>query len=156
MKAGRRRRVAAVAALGVVGVAVLGGCGKTPYRAMEVGECLPASAEVVGRREPDPPRVPCGSAHRYEVYAVEQLGLSGAWPGTDEVDTAARELCYDRFERGTGHDPLTLPDGVMVLTIGPTEDGWDDGDRAVECLVSLPEDQEGRFAQPDAPSGTVG
>lgn len=156
MTTGLRRRGAAVVVLGVVGVAVLGGCGRTPYRAMEVGECLPASAEVVGVREPDPPRVPCSSAHRYEVYAVEQMGLSGDWPGADEVDAAAKELCYARFERGTGHDPLTLSDGVLVLTIGPTEDGWDDGDRAVECLVSLPEDQEGRFVEPDAPSGTVG
>ena len=152
---GLRRGVRAAAALVVVGAVSLAGCGRTPYRSLSVGECLPSSAEVVGRREPDPPRVPCDAEHRFEVYAVAELGLSGDWPGADRVDGAAKDLCYERFERGTGRDPRTLPDGVLVLTIGPTEQSWKKGDRSVECLVRLRRDQRGRFANPGSAGGTV-
>lgn len=129
------------------GIAV--GCGRPPYRALEVGQCLPAGAKVVGEREPDPPRVPCSAAHRYEVYAVDELRRSGEWPGAEWVDDAAREQCYDAFEDGVGIDPLDLPDGVLVLTIGPTEDSWEKGDRSVECLVQLPEERDERFIRRD-------
>ena len=135
---------AVVAAVVVAGVA-LGGCARPEYRALVVGQCLPSSAEVVGQREPDPDRVPCTEAHRYEVYEVSDLVLGGSWPGAEAVDEAAQQRCYERFEERVGVDPLDLPDGVLVVTIGPTEDGWGEGDRAVECLVQLPEDREGAF-----------
>ncbi len=137
-------RSRAVAVL-VVAAAALGGCARPDYRALVVGQCLPSAADVVGRREPDPERVPCSEAHRYEVYEVSDLVLSGEWPGEATVDEAAKQRCYERFEAQVGIDPLDLPDGVLVVTIGPTEEGWRDGDRAVECLVQLPEDREGAF-----------
>jgi len=133
----------------VVGL-TLAGCGSDePFRPLAAGECLPESSEVVGRREQAPPLVACDEPHRYEVYATPTLGDLDSWPGQAAADEASKQLCYQRFESGTGHDPRTLPDGVDVLTIGPSESGFErQGDRRVECLVVLPDDRSGSFIEP--------
>jgi hypothetical protein len=120
-----------------------------PFRPLRAGQCLPESAAVVGVREQAPPVVPCTEPHRYEVYATPSLDDLDAWPGQAAADEASKQLCYARFEAGTGHDPLTLPGGVKELTIGPSESGFTDrGDRRVECLVVLPADRRGAFIAP--------
>jgi hypothetical protein len=149
-----RRASTAIAALAVpVAIAVLAvlpGCGTSvPFRPLRSGQCLPASAQVVGRREQQPPTVACSAPHRYEVYATPTLSTGDDWPGQDEVDAAAKQLCYDRFAPDTGHDPITLPDGVKELTIGPSQSGYTKShDRRVECLVVLPKDRSGAFVRP--------
>jgi hypothetical protein len=56
------RRHGASIAVVLAGAAALPlmGCGADEYRSLVAGECLPADAQVIGRREADPPRVPCG------------------------------------------------------------------------------------------------
>ena len=145
------RRAAPVFAVVTVLVGVvLSGCAEdVPFRPLAAGECLPESSEVVGHREQAPPLVPCAEPHRYEVYATPTLDDLDSWPGQAVADEASKQLCYRRFESGTGHDPLTLPDGVDVLTIGPSESGFEQqGDRRVECLVVLPDDRSGSFIEP--------
>jgi hypothetical protein len=134
-----------VVALIVVGAAA--GCAhQPPYRALSVGQCLPASAKVVGEREPQPPTVPCRDAHRYEVYATPDLDIGGDWPGQSAVYEQAKSQCYGAFASGTGWDPEKLPDGVEELTIDPTQAAFQSGtDRSVECLVVLPKDRKGPF-----------
>jgi hypothetical protein len=153
MTAGRAPRPIAIVAAVVLALAV-GGCGHSvPFRPLRSGQCLPASAQVVGRREQQPPIVPCTSPHRYEVYATPTLSSGDDWPGQSAVDAAAKQLCYDRFEPDTGHDPLTLPDGVKELTIGPSQSGYTKShDRRVECLVVLPKDRSGAFIAPGGSS----
>jgi len=127
------------------------GCSRErPYRALVVGQCLPSNAEVVGRREAQPPIVACSERHRYEVYATPKVP-DGEWPGQATVDATAKSLCYEQFAAGTGHDPESIPDGVQVLTIGPSKSGYTGArrDRSVECLVALPEDRSGAFIAPD-------
>ena len=135
---------------------VAGGCAKpVPFRPLAAGQCVPASADIVGVREQAPPLVPCSKPHRYEVYATPTLDDLDSWPGQDASDEASKQLCYQRFESGTGHDPLTLPDGVDVLTIGPSESGFTGSqDRRVECLVVLPSDRTGSFIDPATPPQT--
>ena len=149
MTRGRGALVTGLAGV-LVAVGAVAGCGRSvPFRPLEVGQCLPSSAEVVGRREQQPPVVGCGTEHRYEVYATPALPSGDAWPGQAAVDEAAKQLCYEQFEAGTGYHPLDLPDGVQELTIGPSESGWTGvGDRRVECLVVLPEDRAGSFIRP--------
>jgi hypothetical protein len=139
----------------LVAVAVAGCAKAEPFRPLAAGQCLPESADVVGTREQQPPVVPCTEPHRYEVYATPTLDDLDAWPGQAAADEASKQLCYQRFESGTGHDPLTLPDGVDVLTIGPSESGFTGSqDRRVECLVVLPSDRTGSFIDPATPPRT--
>ncbi len=128
---------------------MVAGCSSSDYRPLDVGVCLPASADVVGTRQADPPRVSCSQPHRYEVYAIGGIGLDGAWPGQSAVDDAAKSFCYAQFESGVGTAPEDLPDGVDVVTIGPTEQSWNTAkDRGAECLVRVPPETTGRFSQP--------
>ena len=145
-----RRGVGVAAAALVLATAA---CAKGErFRPLATGECLPRSAQVVGDREQRPPLVPCGEPHRYEVYALPTLDDLDSWPGQDAADEAAKQLCYENFASGTGHDPRTLPDGVDVLTIGPSESSFTTArDRRVECLVVLPRDRRGAFIEPQQP-----
>jgi Septum formation len=130
-------------------VAAASGCGAQEYRMSKVGECLPSSAQVVGVREPAPPLVPCGEPHRYEVYAVTQLDLGGAWPGESTVDEAANGACQDALASGAGIDRNDPPAGFKILRIQPTENSWSQHlDRTVECLLRLPTDHRGQVIRP--------
>ncbi len=48
-------------------------------------------AQVIGRREADPPRVPCGVAHRYEVFWVGPLD-GDRYPGEAALDALAARI----------------------------------------------------------------
>jgi hypothetical protein len=126
-------------------------CGAQKYRMSQVGQCLPSSAQVVGVREPAPPLVPCSEPHRYEVYAVTQLDLGGAWPGESTVDDAANEACQEALRSGAGIDRNNPPSGVKILRIQPTENSWSEHlDRTVECMLRLPTDHAGQVMRPGA------
>ena len=128
----------------------------TKYSKLAVGECLPSKAEVVGRREPDPPRVSCAGPHRFEVYWTAPIDLgspkatapNAAHPGDARVDAASKAQCAEVFEAGVGIAPLDLPDGVKMVYLAPSEQSWvDEGDRDVECLVVFDADRSGRFVR---------
>jgi hypothetical protein len=126
-------------------------CGTQKYQMSKVGQCLPSSASVVGVREASPPLVPCDEPHRYEVYAVTQLDLGGAWPGESTVDEAADEACQDALAAGAGIDRNNPPAGYKILRIQPSENSWSEHlDRTVECLLRLPTDHRGRVIRPGA------
>ena len=127
-------------------LAAIAGCAGAKYRSLEAGQCLPASAQVEGERQADPPRVGCGVAHRYEVYKVASIGIDGRWPGQDAVDAAAKQVCYANFGAVVGTEPADLPDGLTQVVIGPTESSWNDqADRDVECLLRFSDDRVGTF-----------
>jgi hypothetical protein len=152
----RGRRPTVVTALAVAAMVVGATACSTskPFRPLASGQCLPRSAEVVGRREQQPPIVACDQPHRYEVYATPTVDLGDEWPGQSASDEASKQLCYDQFRTGTGHDPLTIPDDVRVLTIGPSGSSFAKGDRRVECLVVLPHDPATRFIHPTSTAQT--
>ena len=114
---------------------LLASCAQTVYTPLEVGQCLPEGAGVEGRRVDRPEVVPCGEAHRYEVFARDDLEPpDDTWPGEDLVDANARRLCGLAIADATGHAIGDLPAGVKMVHVAPTEDSWADGDREVECL----------------------
>ncbi|MFN8050743.1 MAG: septum formation family protein [Acidimicrobiales bacterium] len=142
------RRSAALVAAVVVVLSCATACGDD-YVSLRAGECLPASAEVVGTREPDPPTVSCATAHRYEVYGVGRLSGTATFPGEAVVDPAARQVCYALFESGVGFPPTEKPTGTKVVYLAPTESSWnDDHDREVECLLVFDKDHVGRLGRP--------
>lgn len=133
----RRRRPSAAALVvlvGVVGCATLG-CAGSNYTPLEVGQCLPEDAGVEGRRVDEPEVVPCSDAHRYEVFARDDLDPpDDRWPGEELVDANARRLCGLAIPEVTGRPIEDLPEGVLMVHVAPTEQSWADGDREVECL----------------------
>ena len=157
--AGRRpgRTVAlTIAALACAALITASCTATTKYSKLVVGECLPSNAEVVGRREPDPPRVSCVGPHRFEVYWTAPIDLGSpkvtapgvTYPGDARVDAASKAQCAQVFEAGVGIAPLDLPDGVKMLYLAPSEQSWvDGGDRDVECLVVFDADRSGRFVR---------
>lgn len=123
------------AVVGAVVTALLGAGCVSGYEALEVGQCLPVGAGVEGRRAQDPGVVPCSQPHRYEVYARRDLDPpTPQWPGEDLVVVNAKRLCGLAVRGAAGMDPGSLPDGVKVVHVAPSESSWADGDREVECL----------------------
>lgn len=127
-------------------------CGSDEYRALEPGECLPASAEVVGTREAAPPTVRCGAAHRYEVYGVGMIdgamGRRRTFPPQEGLDAAARQVCYELFEPNVGFPAAAMGPDVNVVYLAPSESSWEEQrDRDVECLLVFDRDRRGRLAE---------
>jgi len=149
-----RRSQARRVGLGAFGVPVLiviaAACGgPAKYVALRAGECLPASANVVGTREPDPPTVSGASGHRYEVYGLGRLKGTATFPGAATVEAASRQVCYALFESGVGIAAGAMPPTMKVVYLSPTESSWnDERDRDVECLLVFDKDRTGRFAKP--------
>jgi hypothetical protein len=101
-----------------------GDCGNVPR--LQVGGALdPATIELV----------PCEEPHLMEIGAVFEYPLppDSDFPGTISVDGYATEQCLERFESYVG---APYADSVLdVLIIAPDEDGWDDGDRRIACVL---------------------
>lgn len=145
------RRHGASIAVVLAGAAALPlmGCGADEYRSLVAGECLPADAQVIGRREADPPRVPCGVAHRYEVFWVGPLDGDDRYPGEAALDALAARTCAQRFTPVVGIEVDAIPDGTQLLRLQPSEESWNDGDRDVECIVAFEADRSGRLGEGD-------
>jgi len=102
----------------------VGQCGDVPR--IRVGGALdPAAVEDVA----------CDQPHDVEVAAVlEHPAEDGAdFPGEAAVDGYATDQCLRRFEEyvGAPYEASSLD----VAFVAPGEDGWDDGDRRIACVV---------------------
>lgn len=136
---------APVVAVVAVALSTTAGCSRDDYRSLRVGECLPAEANVVGRREADPPRVDCDEPHRYEVYANTTVDGPRQYPGEEAADDLAEHACYLAFEAGVGFPAEEMPDGVLVVFLRPSPSSWNSQrDREVECLLVFDGDRTGR------------
>jgi Septum formation len=102
----------------------VGQCGDVPR--LRVGGALDP-AEIVER--------PCTEPHQVEVGAVFDYpaGLDIDFPGTGSVDGYATDQCIERFEPYVG---ASYVDSTLdFLIVAPDEDGWDDGDRRIACIL---------------------
>jgi len=101
-----------------------GDCGNVPR--IQVGGALdPATIELV----------PCDEPHLMEIGAVFDypLGPDADFPGVISVDGYATAQCLERFDAYVGA-PYAESE-LDVLIIAPDEDGWDDGDRRIACVL---------------------
>lgn len=104
-----------------------------------VGDCFNddrplSSGGAVGPSEvKSVPGVPCSGPHDNEVFALVNVSRS-TFPGVEELQRIASELCVERFEAFVGRDyPSSALDVVWLV---PTELSWREGsDREVVCAV---------------------
>lgn len=80
----------------------------------------------------------CSGPHGAEVFKVTALDGS-SWPGYDEVDSLADDLCYDSFDDyvGGSYDSSSYD----YAWFAPDDAEWRSGERRVVCVV-VPYDQD--------------
>jgi hypothetical protein len=77
--------------------------------------------------------VDCSSSHEQEVFSVPAL-QDGPWPGEEEVDSEADDLCYYHFEKYVG---ISYDDSDFDYTFyAPSEQEWARGRHEVVCVVT--------------------
>jgi hypothetical protein len=101
-----------------------GACGDVPR--LQVGGALDPAAFV---------ETTCEQPHTVEIGPVFDYPAGGDvdFPGADNVDGYATDECISRFADYVGTDYLTSI--VDFLIVAPDEDGWDDGDRRIACIL---------------------
>ena len=135
--------VGALAVVLLVGVAALGvllaDSGTISAGSIERGECFADFAQFetddTGTGEvTSVDRIDCTEAHALEAYYVGPAYESyELYPGVEEIDDVAVTSCRQRFERFVDFDWESSELDFWWLT--PTQDGWDQGDRELVCLV---------------------
>jgi len=113
-------------------VGILGNSG-TSATALEQGDCL---QEPDGDEFTSVDVVECSEAHDYEVFAVSTLPGSD-YPGDFEILDDALTSCEPLFESYVGRDYGTSKWYIDVFV--PGQELWDDGNRAVRCLLYVPD-----------------
>ncbi|MFD3685496.1 septum formation family protein [Nocardiopsis sp. NPDC058631] len=98
-----------------------------------LGDCLNEMETNPDEQISEVPVIDCSELHDYEVYHVEDITETGAYPGDDAVSEAADALCRDAFDAWVG---MAYADsGINYTPLYPVEEGWDLGDREVLCLA---------------------
>lgn len=98
---------------------------------VKVGDCLkeiPGSARVL-----TVDTVACDQLHAGEVYAV-LLMPDGDFPGQDAIEDYQAK-CQPELA-SYSPDAMT-DDSVQLYVLYPTQETWDQGDRAVTCIATL-------------------
>jgi hypothetical protein len=74
----------------------------------------------------------CSTPHKLEVFYVATVA-DPSWPGEDDVDDEADDICYQAFERYVGR---AYEDSEYDYTFyAPSEQEWASGERTVVCVV---------------------
>jgi len=103
---------------------------------LQVGDCF-NSADADEISEVD--ARPCTDTHEFELYHVATHPGSGAFPTEDAWVTFIVDECTPAFASYVG---LAYEASVLeIQPLLPTEAGWDDGDKVVQCLLLDPANQ---------------
>jgi len=98
---------------------------------LKVGDCItevPTSSRVLTL-----PTVECAQPHGGEVYAVLTMP-DGGYPGASAIDEWQNK-CPDELQ---SFSPEAMADdSVGVFVLYPTQETWNQGDRAVTCIATL-------------------
>ena len=117
--------------------------GTTTALALETGNCIVeapftegAPVEVVSL-----PTVHCRRPHQAEVYDVVQLPqrLGEPFPG-DALVARAHQACLERFEPFVGI--AWTASELDFVSLRPSEVSWEQGDRAVACVLFRPDGKD--------------
>lgn len=123
-----------------LGAVVLTGCapGAAEPPTADVGECL-VLADLAGEtgegqgQVEQIPTVDCGEPHDAEVLLAYDLP-EGPFPGQEAIDGVVEAQCLPQFQTyvGVAYEEST---GFEILTVYPTQDSWEAGDREILCIV---------------------
>jgi Septum formation len=131
---GRRtgRRWSAALALAVVGLGLTACSREAVGNDLEVGDC------VVDRdtlESSDISTVDCGEDHVFELYAKVDLDEDADYPGDQQIEAQAQEVCGgDSFEEYVG---VPFVDSeIFMFPVWPTEETWEQADdRTILCFA---------------------
>jgi Septum formation len=101
---------------------------------LRVGDCFVLATEADEISEVD--AKPCAEPHDYEIYHIATWSRDGAYPTEDEWFTFIVDSCDPSFEAYVGRSYTTSELEIIPLT--PTEQGWEDGDRVLQCALLDP------------------
>jgi putative regulator of septum formation len=110
--------------------------GTVPVEELRIGDCFVLATDADEISEVD--ARPCGEAHQYEIFHVATWDREGAYPSDDDWFTFIVASCDPAFEAYVGREYMASVLEVVPLT--PTEDGWADGDRVLQCALLDPAD----------------
>lgn len=113
----------------------------TPLTDLATGDCVtgaPFSGDPADLAT-DAEVTDCAGTHDGEVVGVITYteGPDAAYPGEDEVAAFAQDRCGTAFE-----DYVGVPYGsssLSMVSLWPTEDSWDGGDREAVCVAFEPD-----------------
>ncbi len=97
---------------------------------LRVGDCFNTDqAEEIG----DVDAVPCADPHAYELFHVFDYPDQDTYPTDAEWGAASEEACGPAFAEYVG---IAYEDSELWASpMTPTESGWSDGDREVQCIL---------------------
>ncbi|MEA4943729.1 MAG: septum formation family protein [Propionicimonas sp.] len=139
-------RLGPALAAGLLGCALLSGCGADPgprdsggtvtapadvdAYALRLGDCTgPVTTGSASRFT----LLPCGEEHSWEVFAATDLA-GDDFPGAVKVQSQAEAFCNDQFTSFVGKP--VAKSGYHLIVLQPTKQTWTSaGDRAVTCLA---------------------
>lgn len=112
----------------------------TDIMEVQVGDCLAEDMADSFDTVLSAGIVSCDTPHRSEMFHRETLP-SGPYPGLSEISDQSNQICLDAFANFIG---ISYNDSELVLTpLYPLENGWNNGDYAIDCYVSADEDVVG-------------
>jgi len=107
---------------------------------LRVGDCFDLS-EATATEISEVDAKPCTQAHEYEMFHITTWTDAGdTYPTDDEWVTFFLDGCTTGFADYVGHDYRTSELEFVPFT--PTEEGWADGGRRVQCAVVDPLDTD--------------
>ncbi len=121
--------VSVVASLALLGWNLLGSRSVPPV--LEVGQCA-NDVGFDGSPIVEVTRVDCADLHQVEAYALVGMPGDGPYPGDDEVDGRAAQLC----RTAASAELVGLDPGWQLKAIRPSVESWAEGDRTVTCLLT--------------------
>jgi hypothetical protein len=108
---------------------------------LKTGDCFAdpnAASPGVARTVGDVTAMPCKAAHDAEVYGVQPWpGGSGAYPGFDQLQSSAKDLCGTAFKAYV-YDRMSVPQGVWKAYYVPEAVAWAHGERRLLCAMESP------------------
>ncbi len=87
--------------------------------------------------------VDCSAPHLYEVYAEGAISAD-AFPSDELMEQYIADICYDAFETyvGISYDDAYSQNTYAVTALRPTQSTWEQGDRAVSCVLASADGSE--------------
>lgn len=97
----------------------------------QVGECA-NDVPFDGTPVTEVVKVDCDQIHQVEVYALVGMPGDGPYPGDQEVDARAGQLC----RTAASAELVGLDPGWQLKALRPSVESWDQSDRTVTCFLT--------------------